>query len=91
MPQKQNKRSRTNDVPLVFLESPDVSPAIAATFVDSIADRRWLRDHPEAETRVRQATSREIIAFNLLPGSTTVAMRGPLGSVARAFQDPPKS
>ena len=89
---KSRRRKSQHEMANILLTSgpiADYAQAQMSMDVDAAADREWLRAHPNKICRVRPASIREVVAFNLLPGSKTAVVRGPDGSQVRAFMDPP--
>lgn len=87
---KKRRKNRKRDLHLHLgpVGIKDHTAAAASCAVDTAADRDWFAAHPDENERERPCSSREIVAFGLPPGSTTVVFRGPFGRQTRAFVGP---
>ncbi len=88
---KPNRRRRPARVErsLTFLGSVrDPAAARAVCDAEVLEDYHWLLDHPEANERRRPASSRELAAYGLPPGSQVIVVRGPAGTQFHMMRPP---
>ncbi|HEY0982392.1 hypothetical protein [Schlesneria sp.] len=86
---RQIEHTGVPDVHLQFGRKPiDAKAAEESCQVDAAADREWFARNPLAIQRERLASSRELKAQGLLPGTLAVIFRGPCGAQIRMFVTP---
>lgn len=78
-----------DDVHLQIGQQPvDAKAAEESCRIDAADDRVWFAQNPRAMMRERLASSRELKAHGLLPGTLAVIFRGPCGTQIRMFMNP---
>jgi hypothetical protein len=85
---KRRKRRRTIRGHVFLGPVDDPGMARASCELDAAADKRWFREHPNAEVRERPASPLEVVAMALAPGTTVQVHRLPDGTQMRFFVGP---